>query len=526
MSSTHNILVISDLHLGEGLEPQNPSSTTSYDVLLAERQLVEFLRTYTRRRADGKPWRLVINGDMIDFVSMCVYPARKSDQDTPRPQDASEFSSWLLEERTYGLQRRLDAACAQVRAVLRYHRAFFEALASFLAAGNALEITSGNHDTEFFWPEVQEVLTDGIVDIWAHMAEAARPGAMSLAELRARIRFHHWFYYEPGVAWIEHGHQYDDCCSYEYNFHPVDKTGQVMDTNVDTAAMRYLNNQLSERAHGSEEWSGMGYLRFAAGLGWRGAWRMVRGYHMFATSLLRQWRMARISRSRRTRRRIHRERLRELASRSALPESVLRQLDGLQRPPVITRLLPILQAVMLDKVIIWLLALVVVLGMWMTTPLWMAALATALAVPGGLQVIHWLDRKRSVDPVLPLRLAPASIARLIDVRYVIFGHTHQPLAEQAAPPDAVRDTWYLNTGTWVPTGKQGLLNSFTHAVIRVTPRGAVEGGLCQWRDGASQAFEPAESSNAEPAVGKPALRPALFEQPERQLAPVGRREAV
>ena len=33
-----------------------------------------------------------------------------------------------------------------------------------------------------------------------------------------RVRFHPWFYYDPGVAWIEHGHQYEASNSF-----PVDQ---------------------------------------------------------------------------------------------------------------------------------------------------------------------------------------------------------------------------------------------------------------------------------------------------------------
>ena len=51
-----NTLVLSDLHLGEDLAP-TATEATRLHVDIVERQLVQFLRHYTRRREDGRPWR-------------------------------------------------------------------------------------------------------------------------------------------------------------------------------------------------------------------------------------------------------------------------------------------------------------------------------------------------------------------------------------------------------------------------------------------------------------------------------------
>src|SRR5688500_12064612 len=68
-----NTLVISDLHLGEDLSP-TASEATRLHVELVERQLLQFLRHYSRRREQGRPWRLVVNGDLIDFLSVSIRP--------------------------------------------------------------------------------------------------------------------------------------------------------------------------------------------------------------------------------------------------------------------------------------------------------------------------------------------------------------------------------------------------------------------------------------------------------------------
>ena len=497
MSGTHNILVVSDLHLGEDLSP-SATEETSRDLRVAERQLVQFLRKYTRRRADGRPWRLVINGDMVDFLTICVFPDKHAVlRDIEHSHD----------EREHGLRRREDAAGIKLDAVVDRHPDFFRALARFLAVGNAVEVISGNHDTEFYWSEIQERLRDRVARTWTSMAASSRPGAATELEVRAAIRFHRWFYYEPGVVWIEHGHQYDECCSFEYNLNPVDARGEAIIPNVDTAGMRYVTNQIPEATpHGTEEWSFGGYLQFAAGLGWRGAWRLGRGYFLFALTLIRQWRKARISRSRRRRRALHRDQLRALSQTSPLDYDTLSELDAMQRPPVITNLRRLMQILMLDKTLVSLAAVFVVLVGLLALPLLWALLLAGAAVAGNHLAHQWLSRGRVIDADVPLQIVPSRILEHVDARYVIFGHTHIPIAQQL-DSDEQGERWYFNTGTWVPSGKPGLLRSFTHVVIRRGKDGPVA-ALCQWRDGASRQFTPNwapdESPSGESAPGQAA----------------------
>jgi len=66
MGTPHNILVISDVHLGEDLRPGGEALE---HVARAERGLVAFLRYYTRSRLDGLPWKLVVNGDLVDLLA-------------------------------------------------------------------------------------------------------------------------------------------------------------------------------------------------------------------------------------------------------------------------------------------------------------------------------------------------------------------------------------------------------------------------------------------------------------------------
>ena len=73
-------------------------------------------------------------------------------------------------------------------------------MSHFLARGNDIVFVPGNHDEEVILPEVQHHLRSRL---------AAVPGEAEPAEERGRILFTPWFYYEPGFAYVEHGHFYD-----------------------------------------------------------------------------------------------------------------------------------------------------------------------------------------------------------------------------------------------------------------------------------------------------------------------------
>ena len=113
-----------------------------------------------------------------------------------------------------------------------------------------------------------------------------------------------------------------------------------------------------------------------------------------------------------------------------------------------------------------------------------------------------IRRGRIIDPTVPLMLMPARLLRHIDAKYIVFGHTHEPVADKLGD-----DRWYFNTGTWFPSEKPGLLRSFTHLVIRHRGDAAVA-ELCQWRDGASRAFTPDRlhwhGGTEAPSVNQPA----------------------
>src|SRR5690242_12487276 len=129
-----NLLVVSDLHFGEELLP-GASTERRLAIDLGDQAFREFLRYHAVRRRDGRPWRLVIAGDLFDFMSV-VLPA------TPALPARS------ADERRHGLGRGYRAGVVRLQQICARHQPLLSEMVAFAAKGNTIEIVVGNHDVE------------------------------------------------------------------------------------------------------------------------------------------------------------------------------------------------------------------------------------------------------------------------------------------------------------------------------------------------------------------------------------------
>ena len=462
----HNIVVLSDVHLGEDLMPGTPLETRRH-VDLAEATMVDFIRHLSRWRVDGRPWRLVINGDLADFMTVLV---------TPEDLDVDAPEALRAEDREHGLPRIDRVAEAKMHAIASRHPRVIDALARFLAAGNRVELIAGNHDRELALPGVEAALRAALRAV----APAARAD-----EIDARLGVHAWFYYEPGVAWIEHGHQYDETCSFEFGLAPADPVSGELVTNVDFAAVRYLGGSAPDiDRHGTDEWSFAGYLSYASSLGARGMWRVMKGYGRFAGSLLHAARMHGSHGRQHQRQRQHEAGLGALAEGRGIDRETLRRVDELRRAPVTASVRRLSRVLMLDRLLLTIGAAVVAVGA-LAALSWPIAIPLAAAIATGAHMGGTaMSRGRRVDPSIFLSLVPARIRRHVDAPFIVFGHSHEAVS-QSLPGGGT----YFNSGTWLPAIKPGILRAFTHVVILHGTSGPTA-SLRQWRDGASRAYTP------------------------------------
>ncbi|MGE3764342.1 MAG: hypothetical protein AB7L94_18935 [Kofleriaceae bacterium] len=455
-----NILVVSDLHFGEELLP-GASVDRRRAVELGSSAFRQFLRYHTARRRDGRPWRLVIAGDLFDFMSVHVASV------PGRPAKTRD-------ERMFGLRRGVVPGVARLRQICEAHQPMLADLARFAAAGHTIDIIAGNHDVELLLPEVA-------AELLAQIAAAA-PAADD--KVLARIRVVPWFVYVPGVAWIEHGHVYDEGCSFEFNLAPMDPKDGWLIHNADTAAVRYLGSAAPELdPHGTESWSFWGYLRYAMSHG-QSRSAIWLGYARFVKSLFVARALHRSRKRRERRRREHRARVAAVAADNGMPVDTLRAIDRLARSPLTLSARRVSRMLMLDRFGIGLGLAVLAIAMFALLPvLW--ALAGLLAAGGAAVALsRWLGA-HLVTSQLPMRSIPARLRKLVDAPVVVFGHTHDPRWQRLHSGGI-----YANTGTWLPATRPGVRRSFTHVFI--SPAFGSGPPICelrQWREGTSVPFD-------------------------------------
>jgi UDP-2,3-diacylglucosamine pyrophosphatase LpxH len=484
-----NLLIVSDLHFGEELLP-GASVERRRAIELGAAAFREFLRYHTVRRRDGRTWRLVIAGDLFDFMSV-VIPATRE-----RPAKSAD-------ERRFGLSRGVQPGVERMRQICEAHRPLLTELGRFAAAGHRIDIVVGNHDVELLARDVVGEL----------MRQLAAAGADDRA--LGRIQVVPWFVYLPGVCWIEHGHVYDEGCSFEFNLAPMDPKDGWLIYNADYAAVRYLGSTVPEiDPHGIEEWGLWGYLRFTMGLGLRSGSRVWLGYARFVRALFAARRLHRSFKRRDRRRREHRARLAEVAAAGGISLEVAGAIDRLARTPLTVSGRRLGRMVALDRFGLGLGCAVAIALLLVLAPLGWALLGAAAVITVAVAITRWLGQ-HMVTSQLPMRAVPQRLRTLVDAPVVVFGHTHDPRWQKLRSGGL-----YVNAGTWLPATRPGLRRSFTFVLIQ-PPAGdgppSVE--LRQWREGVSQAFDAGANIGAGVSVTLPPPRAPEPLDPARGSAP-------
>jgi len=452
-----NILVISDLHLGEQLRPEGATATAT------EAALISFLNHHGDHRVQGRPWHLIVNGDLVDFIAICLMPA-----EAKVVQGLDDDAHW------YGVGGDSRAAHLKLAAVMERQPRVFQALARFVGLGHSLSLVMGNHDAAFHWPAVQDLLRHALAAHWAGNPLAHMPGARSQAQVLSAVEFHPWFWFEEGVAWIEHGHQYDPYCSFDDVLAPANAAGEL-DVNVGGAILTYVTNLYVRDVAGQWGSGFFGYLGFWASQSASRSLGILGGYRDMIRRLVSAW-AAREPGSRKIRRARASLRLARVAARAGVPVHVLRRLIRLQTRPVVSDLGRLLRAVMVDRLLL-LVCTPLLAALWLAADWWAVALIALLLTP---LVISAFKPRDTVDPRPAFRKVSRRIRELTRVPIVVFGHSHVPMVQRDGPG------WYFNTGSWVPHGDH-CARAFTHLRIE-RHEGRVSAKLMQWRDGAARVF--------------------------------------
>ena len=422
-----NYLMLSDVHLGSDLV-QHAAPWTAPRLSQArevDEQLVSMLAHYQHAADPQRPWKLVLAGDFIDLVGMSVAPT------------AADSTAPTAEELRHGLGNASAQSAAKMCMVVERHRRVFAALGAFVRAGHHLIMVRGNHDVELYWLAAQAVFRQALVEL-----QPQAPSPSEQAAMMDRVRFCDWFYYEPGILYVEHGHQYDETCAHRYQLAPLcPRDGSRLSYSFSDILLRYIvrpTRGLSSDGH--ENCNVLHYVRLGASLGMWECARLAGRFGRALAGMVRAWRnqtplaLSHIER-------LHEERLHALAGQLGVSRGRLRALQDLSVTPVTAGLQHIARSVFFDRLAALGALGAMLLVLWRAQFLPLGGLAS-LGVAAALPLALRLHNARVMDPDELLKERAAELARILPARFVVMGHTHLPRFERAG------DARYVNLGFW------------------------------------------------------------------------------
>jgi UDP-2,3-diacylglucosamine pyrophosphatase LpxH len=470
-----SLLVFSDVHLGSDI--QDDGVNKARRSVSVDRDLVHLLAHYRAQKPPADRWRIVIAGDFIDFIGMTVVP-----EAGPLENDLTD------EERSHGVGNSADHARLKLARVAARHADVFAELAAFVADGHALSLVHGNHDIEFHWDAVKD-------DFRAFLLGHAKDAVSSEIERAAfleRIEFNPWFFYRDGVAYIEHGHQYDPFCATEHIMAPLSPLDprRVARGFCDTLLRFVVRPTRGMKEHGHEN-VGLGYyLSFGAQLGFQGMLKLGVAFTRAVAEMFRL-RRGHLSEAAKTLRAEHEVLVTRLAGVTRLGIERLRALLSLQTPPITKTVAGIMRGVLLDRLAVAIVAMLT-LGILAVLGVFHGGLAGGPTWAAGVVVLAWIllhvyfSRQRTIDPAEQMVERAAHLAKLFPAAFVVMGHTHVPAAVTAG------DATYINVGSWAeeaPEVEEASTPVYraarTHLVIHVRNEQA-EAHFCTWENDAPQ----------------------------------------
>lgn len=464
-----SLLILSDVHLGNDLNDlMRDGGRRSAQV---DADLVALLAHYRQAPCTGRRWHLVIAGDFIDFIGMAILP-REGDV-------ASEATD---EERLHGLGNSAEHARVKLRAAAERHRSVFEAIAAFVADGHALTIVHGNHDVEFHWDSVKQ-------DLRSLLSQLASPRvAAADVEFAARIEFEPWFYYVGGVAYVEHGHQYDTLCSTEHVMAPLSPSDprRIARSFADVLLRWVVRPTRGMPEYGHERMGLIDYVLFAVRLGAAGLVRLGARFYGAVIELFRL-RSASFSEAAHALREEHERRMAAFAVATRVGIDRLRALAALQVPPVTRSVSKLLASVLLDSLAVatGAIGMMGLLALFARRHAWGWVAMACVAVVWALAHRYFTRRRRAwfgehLDNDATLVDRAGHLARLFPAAFVVMGHTHQPAVVRVA-----EGATYVNVGSWHEAerepgaGSEAHRAARTHLVIRPDDAGPT-GEFLSW----------------------------------------------
>ena len=180
MNSTHNFLFVSDFHISEGRDPKTGLTHRNED-FFHDVAFAQFIVHHVAGNgAHSKPWKLVLNGDLFDFLQVTTLP------DNGELPQVIGNRALTENEVKYGLGTSERASVWKVGKIKAGHPLFFQALAWFVAhPQHEVVFLKGNHDVELLWTAVQKALRGCLAE--AYVAWRQNPTVLPVADTLSRM---------------------------------------------------------------------------------------------------------------------------------------------------------------------------------------------------------------------------------------------------------------------------------------------------------------------------------------------------
>ncbi len=416
-------LIVSDLHLTDVEDNEDGWRKYKSSKYVIDEDFATLLEDFSRRHPDQQKI-LILNGDIFDFDLVTALP-----EDPP----------WKIHrvERKIGLFPSEDKSVWKLRYILKDHPLFLEALAGFVANGNRIIYIMGNHDREFYFKKVQEAFKNAIQE---HSESPIDTN---------NIEFYDWFYYQPGKIYVEHGQQYDYYSTFKNLLCPTIpfKGEEIIALPMGNISSRFLMSKIGYfNPHASDfVLSAPGYV-----MHWLKYYAFTRRsliFNWIYGSLQTMVFLRRVARIMKKNPRNCDDRLCEVARRTGIEEQILRELMKEESPPVEDRFFRVMREFWMDRLIFFILFIITTVTLALVPiPLWIKLMVPLTALPLLFflyeRVIHDIDIF-VVDHEIPKKAK--KIAEKLDVKFVIFGHTHKPRIISLD-----NGLTFVDTGSWAP----------------------------------------------------------------------------
>jgi UDP-2,3-diacylglucosamine pyrophosphatase LpxH len=426
MSAERHYLVVSDLHLADVEDHPDGWKEHKSSRRVFDGDFDTFVASFEARVGADDSLTLILNGDIFDFDLVTAVP------------DPSPFPISPLERR-YGLDATAPRSAWKMARILDDHPRFVATLGRLVGKGHRVVVVMGNHDRELVFSEVQDVLRTRV------LAAAGDTGE------HGRIDFEPWFFHVPGDVYIEHGHQYDFYSSFSHNLDPtVEKDGEThIALPTGNLSNRYLLSNIGFFNPHATDFilDAVGYLA-----------HWLRHYAFTRRALILTWLVGSVrsllalldTRARIARHppKDYERHIDAAAVRNQVAPETARALYALRKEPITSRVFKIVREFWLDRV---LLALAMTIGTVILAlsgaPLWTKLVVPLAVMPLLWFVYQWIaGNENALTAEYRSQVFAASIAKLVPVRAVVFGHTHAPTTVPLS-----QDVVFANSGTWAPT---------------------------------------------------------------------------